>query len=173
MTCNLLGSTLVDLRFIFGVSLNSIAYLPVATGVGYLLGSLSSYTYKYLNRQLMLIGFILLMAVTIAGVPHYGGLEVALPALVLYGIGSGAWDSATSIWLVDMWPVGNSAVLQGSQFLYGVGAIVAPFLVSPFVYGDVANVTVEERVHELAIPFEIGGAVQVIGKWLGFFVSRF
>lgn len=164
MTVNLLGSTLVDLRFIFGVSLNTISYLPVATGVGYLLGSLSSYTYRYLNRQLMLIGFVILMAVTTAFVPHYGSLEIALPSLVLYGIGSGAWDSATSIWLVDMWPVGNSAVLQGSQFLYGVGAIVAPFLVSPFVYGDVTNITVEQRVKELAIPYEIGGAVQVFGK---------
>ena len=147
-----------------------IAYLPVATGLGYLIGSLASYTYGRLNRQLMLIAFVLLMAVTMALLPRYGHLGLALPALVLSGIGSGAWDAATSIWLVELWPVGNSAVLQGSQFAWGAGSIVAPMMVSPFVYGD-ANVTadnqtltVEERVRRLAIPYEIVGVVQLVGK---------
>lgn len=168
----MVGATLVDLRFIFSVSLNVIAYMPVAMGVGYLIGSLASYLYRYFNRQLMLIFFVLLMAGSIAFLPYYGSLLFALAALVLNGIGSGAWDSATSIWLVDMWPIGNSAILQGSQFMYGLGSIVAPMLVSPFVYGE-ANVTadnqtltIEDRIHALTYPFAVCGLIQAIGTFL-------
>lgn len=72
----------VDLRHIYGVTLDSIAYLPIAVSLGYLIGSLCMYfncsklfynfclfnflkivgwLYKYLNRQLMLIIFVFLL----------------------------------------------------------------------------------------------------------------
>ena len=166
----MVGATLVDLRFIYSVSLNVVSYFPVATGIGYLIGSLASYLYRHFNRQLMLILFVMLMAVTITFLPHYGLFYIALPALVLNGIGSGAWDSATSIWLVDMWPIGNSPILQGSQFMYGVGSIVAPILVSNFVYGEAAvdannrTITAQDRIDALTTPFAIVGMIQLIGK---------
>ena len=110
------------------------------------------------------------MAVTIALLPYYGTFYLAVSALVMNGIGSGAWDSASSFWLVEMWPVGNAPILQGSQFMYGLGSIVSPILASPFVYGE-ANVTtgnqtltVEHRIQQLAYPFVIVGALQTIGK---------
>ena len=89
---------------------------------------------------------------------------------ILAGIGSGAWDSASSIWLVDMWPIGNGPILQASQFMYGLGSICAPILVSPFVFGDTnhtgANnhtITISDRIRALTYPFTIAGIVQAIG----------
>lgn len=188
----MVGATLVDLRHIYNVSLNVVSNLPVACGIGYLIGSLgmisflwshtnghvslisllASYLYKHVNRQLMLIFFVLMMAVAMACIPHYGEFSLAFPMLILMGIGSGAWDSATSIWLVDMWPIGNSPVLQGSQFMFGLGSIGAPILVSPFVYGD-ANVThdnqtltVDDRIKALSYPFAVAGVIQIIGMMI-------
>lgn len=90
--------------------------------------------------------------------------------LVANNVGAGAWDSSTSIWLVDMWPIGGAAFLQGNQMMYGLGSTVAPLLAAPFVYGD-ANVTSgngsltsELRVRTMLVPFTINGALQCIGK---------
>lgn len=90
--------------------------------------------------------------------------------VVVNNLGAGAWDSSTSIWLVDMWPEANSALLQGNQFMYGCGAILAPLLAAPFVHGDQnvtelnQTLTIEARVHSLMVPFGINGALQTIGN---------
>ena len=112
----------------------------------------------------------MMMAIGIAFLPFYGDLATALMMLIVMGTGSGAWDSATSIWLVDMWPIGNSAILQGSQFMYGLGSIVSPILVSPFVYGEMnktsdnKTITIADRIDSLAYPFIACGIIQSIGK---------
>ena len=112
---------------------------------------------------------VFVQAVAIMLLPFYGHLWIVFVMMVLSNIGAGAWDSATSIWLVEMWPVGNSALLQGNQFMYGLGTIVAPLLASPFVYGtrnmteNNQILTVEDRIRSLLIPFSIGGISQAIG----------
>lgn len=179
MNVNILGATLVDLRFIFGVEIDVISYIPVCVAVGYLLGALAGWLYKWLNRQLMLGLFILLMAGTVAVLPHYGTLALAFPALVLNGIGGGAWDSASGFWAVEMWPVGNDAMLQLVQFMYGAGSVVAPLLAAPFVYGEKnvteiggenVTITAADRIHRLTLPFAIVGGNLLIGE-MSFFYS--
>lgn len=178
ITLNMIGATLVDMRYIYNVSLNDISYMPVAAGTGYLIGSLANYLYTRFNRQLSLAFFTAIISVTIGLLPHYGTLKTALTGLVIMGIGSGAWDSATIIWLVDMWPVGNSPLIQASQFMYGLGSIVSPIILSPFVYGE-ANVTadnkiltVEDRIEALSYPFIVCAVIQAIVPIL-FFVFYF
>lgn len=91
--------------------------------------------------------------------------------LAVCGIGSGAWDSSTSIWLVEMWPVGHGAMLQINQFLFGIGTILAPILVAPFVHGEEVmtasneTITEDDRIKALAVPFIISGVIQGIGKF--------
>lgn len=70
-------------------------------GVGYLLGALAGFLYRWLNRQLALSVFVAAMGATLALVPHYGRLTYALPFFVINGIGAGAWDSASGFWIVE------------------------------------------------------------------------
>lgn len=84
----------MDLRFIYGVSINTSSYFTVAVQVGYLLGSLFGWLYRWINRQLALAVFILIMGVTSALTPHYRQFWITLAAFVLCGIASGAWDAA-------------------------------------------------------------------------------
>lgn len=114
--------------------------------------------------------FVLLMTLTITCVPHYCHLWLALVALTLNGIGDGGYDSGSSSWMVEMLPESNSIFLQASQSLYGLGSIIAPILVSPYVYGESLvdsnnrTMSVDERVRGLAIPFGLNGILQGIGK---------
>ena len=91
-----------------------------------------------MNRQLLLILFIILQSITITLLPGYSSLTMVFASLVFTGIGAGGWDSAVIIWLVDMWPTDiiNGPLIQVSQFMYGLGSIAAPIIAAPFVYGD-------------------------------------
>ena len=144
--------------------------MVVANNIGYTSGALAGYIYKWVNRQLMLIIFTLFISLTTLVLPHYGSTLWIFVAISINGIGCGAWDAANSVWLVDMWPVGATAVLQAAQFMYGAGITLAPILASNFVYGD-QNVTidgdpltVELRKETLTVPFIITGVLQTIGK---------
>ena len=101
---NILGATLVDLRFIYGVSIDTSSYLPMVTQLGYLLGSLVGWLYRWLNRQLVLTFFIALFGIATALFPHYPSFWVAIVAFTFSGIGGAAWDAGSSFWIVEMGP---------------------------------------------------------------------
>lgn len=70
-----------------------------------------------------------------------------------------------------MWPESNAGMLQVMQFMFGVGAIVAPLLSAPFVKGeaivDAANSTITpaDRTQALTLPFAITGIVPILGQY--------
>lgn len=168
---NLIGATLVDIGFVYGVSLDVISQLLIANNVGYMFGALAGYLYLWLNRQLMLTIFSALIAVTSLLIPHYGYLAITFVALTVNGLGGGAWDSSNTAWLVDMWPRGNGPVLQANQFLYGVGTTASPLLASSFIFGEaeftqVGNRTLTKQLRReyLSIPFAINGVIQMVGE---------
>ena len=61
----------------------------------------------------------------------------------MLGMGSGAWDSGNSLWLIEMWKDKVPPVFQIQAMMYGVGSIIAPLVVSPFVLGDLTNGTTD------------------------------
>lgn len=168
ITANIIGGVMVDLTFIYSTTISQISFIQIAFGVGYLIGSMANGLYRYLNRQLCLTFFVFLMAICNAFLPYYGKLWLLITGVILINIGCGAWDAATNIWLVDMWPISNSAILQGSRFTYGLGAIVSPLLTSSYVHGyanvtnDNHTITIDDRIHSLTVPFAINGTLQII-----------
>lgn len=91
---NIIGPVLVDLRIIYGVTLDESSYFTVATNIGYLSGSLGFWVYGRLNRQLVMSFFVLAMGVASAMIPHYNYFWVLMGGFVVMGIGAGVWDSA-------------------------------------------------------------------------------
>lgn len=83
---------------------------------------LASFLYRYIDRQLCLTFFVLLLAIIQVFLPAYVKLAIMFAMLLVNNIGAGAWDSSTSIWIVDAIPVGNAAFLQGNQMMYGLGS---------------------------------------------------
>lgn len=126
--------------------------------------------YKWMNRQLVLSVAVFVLAITIWCLPFYGHLWLVFLMMVFSNIGAGAWDSAVSLWIVEMWPLGHTAILQGNQFMYGLGSIVAPLIASPFVFGtknvtqENAPITAKDRIQSLTIPYTITGISMSIGE---------
>lgn len=77
----------MDLRFIYGVTLDTVSYIVVAQQVGQLTGAMAGWLYKWINRQLMLTVLVAIWAVTIILAPHYGQFAILLVCIVLNGVG--------------------------------------------------------------------------------------
>ena len=141
----------------------------MANSVGYLLGAMIGWLYKWLPRQPVLVIMVALMGATTMATAHYPSFALAIASLLVNGIASGAWDTSSGFWIVELFPTGNAALLQLQQALYGFGSVAAPLLAAPFVKGETlveptgpngTNVTItpEDRVHNLTLPFIYAGA---------------
>jgi MFS family permease len=123
------------------------------------------------------------LSVGTALIPYCSNLIILYFCSWITQIGGGAWDNASSIWIIELWQQRNPAFLQFAQFMYGVGNIVGPLLVAPFLTGELRNETITtntsisttqstisttdinltiDRRPKLEIPFIIGGAIQSI-----------
>jgi len=132
---------------------------------------------------------ISVLGVGTALVPFCPNLILLYICSLISQTGSGAWDNANSIWLIEMWQQRSPAILQFSQFMYGTGTMLGPLLAAPFLTGELRNETITtnisipttqstisttdinltiDRRPKLKIPFIIGGAIQSICKKLIF-----
>ncbi|CAG2174652.1 unnamed protein product [Oppiella nova] len=92
-----------------------------------------------------------------------------------------AWNNSNNVWLMEMWQHNSPSVLLFSQAIYGIGTIIGPLVVKPFLSGlsagdnsgpEAINSTVDwselsnEVSHKLKTPFLITGLIEVIGPVL-------
>ncbi|KAI7688453.1 hypothetical protein SSS_08175 [Sarcoptes scabiei] len=108
---------------------------------------------------------ILCISITIVFVPYYSLYQLLFFGVTLNGIAGGSWDSSNNLWLVEMWPEHHASILSGVQFMYGLGTIVSPSLMSPYVSGlntNKSTVTPIERRSRLTTPFVIVSIIQSI-----------
>jgi len=166
----IIGTTYADLRHIYNATAYQVANFYAVFYGGLCLGSLVYPLYKYANRQLLLVFFVLIVSVTIALTPHYGNLWIAYGGMVLNGIGCGAWDAGTYLWLIEVWPSRIAELFQVSKFTYNLGATISAPLTRPFVLGDAIvdqfnrTITIKDRRRALSIPYSLLGYIHSISK---------
>ena len=167
---NILHSTLTDLGYIYHGSKKAIDYFDTCYFSGFILGTCGNLLYSLINRQLSLVFFIILMAVTITLIPHYGTIHLAYIFIVFNGIGAGAWEAGNYIWLIEVWPSRIVELFQFNQFIYYLGAAVIPLLTAPFVFNHALvddenrTITLSDRKMALAFPYTLVGYIQIISK---------
>lgn len=168
---------MIDFTVIYKAEFNSIGNSFLTSSLGYLIGSLSASSYKWINRQTLLMVLLLVDSGSTMAMPNYGLVTVFLVANVINGIGSGSWDSSSAAWTIEMWPPRqSSSLIQSGQFMYGLGSIIAPLLVASSLHDEnnaTTNFTIsaKERQNYLQIPYAVAGLTLVIGNTFFAFVS--
>jgi hypothetical protein len=71
------------------VSLATITVTNVTAMVGYCIGACTGFLYKFLNRQLVLIGLITIVCLFKALTPHYPNIYFLYVGALVGGIGGG------------------------------------------------------------------------------------
>lgn len=179
-----IGPPLVDLAYIFDVSIDTISIISSIRAVGYCLGAISATSFRWINRQLANGIILAITSVACAVLPHAPSVYVAYVFIFFYGIGGGLLDQTTTVWLMEMWYENPLPVMQLAQALYGAGNAIAPLIEQPFVTGDEDDedstnktlTTPEERREKLTIPFTVFGVLLFTGVavlFLLFFIRRY
>ncbi|CAG2103941.1 unnamed protein product [Medioppia subpectinata] len=123
VTQGLIGPTLVDLKYMLNTTMNLISISLIFNNIGYLSGSLS-------------------MAASSALIPDSPNLWTLYVFQYFSGLGAGIWDTANNVWLIEMWPHNSLPVLQFSQFMWGLGSVIAPIIAKPYLTGETNHTVV-------------------------------
>ena len=117
------------------------------------------------------------MGISYCFIPQSSSIYIYYAIAFLIGMSGGAWEVGQFVWFIEMWKDKSGAILQLSQFMFGVGAIVGPLIDKPFVTGEIPiqqdlvspNMT-SPNVHRelnrksmLLIPFAIAGSMHLLG----------
>ena len=110
--------------------LDRISLIFIFGSLGYIAGSyLGGRAYDHIPGHKLMVGTLIVMAIASAMIPLAHSLEILLFAMFLSGLVSGTLDVGCNTLI--MWSHGEKAgpFLNGLHFFFGVGSLIAPFLV--------------------------------------------
>ena len=97
--------------------------------------------YKYLNRQLVVAIIFIVLAITCAVIPLLPNLWLLYVCAFMGGVCSSVISCAYTVWMIEMWKSKSGNVLQIAEFGFGIGSILAPVIMKPYLVGEVGTGT--------------------------------
>jgi len=129
-----LGPTLPGLATQASVGLGQISILLTAYGLGYATGSLlSGRVYDRVSGHRIMAAALFLMAAGIAALPVLGLLWLLTAVVFVVAAAAGGLDVGGNTLLI--WAYGRqvSGVMNGLHLFFGIGALLAPFVVAQVI----------------------------------------
>lgn len=150
MGLTIVGPTLLDLSQQTRSSLTLVSACLTARSGGYVIGSVLSKSnlllvcdrcnriavgimYSRVNFQLTAVITQLLGAVCNMGVPFVTQITILIPVFVLTGVFQSIYETGGYMFAVQLWGKKSAPVMQGLVFAFGVGGLLAPMIVKPFL----------------------------------------
>ncbi|CAG2121866.1 unnamed protein product, partial [Medioppia subpectinata] len=93
----------------------------------------SGFIHNYLNRQLMVSFYLLLMSISTALTPLLKSFKTFMVLSVFFGLGEGGFDTACHAWILEMWENDNGPYMQALHFTFGLGTLLAPLISFQFL----------------------------------------
>ncbi|CAG2105536.1 unnamed protein product [Medioppia subpectinata] len=172
----------VDWTVMLRTNMTYIGLIPIFQAIGGICGSICGTLYKWLPRQLVLLFVVILMAMATIFMPYSTEIWHLYICIFFYGCGVGAWNNSNNVWLIEMWQKRSPTMLLLSQGIYGVGTILGPMVVKPYLSGisqsdkptgdnmndTMAALLASQVSDKLKTPFLITGCIEVIGPIIMF-----
>ncbi len=121
-----------------------------------------------LNRQLVTALLLILLGGLTALTPYIVHINVYYAVGFASGIGCGNWNTVSATWLLEMWSGRRLAsLLQALNLCYGLGSILGPLIVRPYLRGYLgvgeqllSEKLIADRRATLFVPFAVCGAAE-------------
>ena len=136
-----LGPALPHLARHTGATIAAVSLVFAAYRCGYLIGSFAGgRLFDRVPGNLLMAGFLLLLAAGFGAVPVLGSLWLLLAVLVVAGTMGGAVDVGGTILLVWLGPKRLGSIMAVLHLAFGVGAFLSPLFLSQSLRltGDIA-----------------------------------
>ena len=128
---------MVDMKFIMNTSMSLISLQPVLETIGYTIGTFVGLTYKWLNRQIVMALFFIIICAVSAATPMLEQLWMLYLFALIFGIGSSITVSGYVVWTIDMWKEKSAPILQTNSLGFGLGSVLCTTIIGPYLTGDV------------------------------------
>ena len=115
------------------------------------------------------------MAIVVTIMPYSGSLTVFGLLFALLNVSFGGYNTAQTIWVIEIWKEKSGPFVQAQHFLFAVGCIVPPLVFAPFLEKHQSAATTSMNASSTAttdhmaavyIPSLICGAVIGVGALL-------
>jgi len=128
-----LGPTLPTLAFNLKLNVDDLAFVVPARSIGYMIGSLSSgFLYEKMESSLMFFVALSLAVIGNVLIPFVNYILLAIFVSTV-GFQMGILDTAGNLFLLKLWKEKSPPYVQFTQFMFGVGACIAPLFAEPFI----------------------------------------
>ena len=94
-------------------------------------------SYKYLNRQLVIAITYIVLTISCAVTPILPSVWLLFVSAFINGVASGCVSSSYPVWLMEIWKGWSANMLQLSEFAFGIGSILAPVIMRPYLVGEI------------------------------------
>lgn len=128
------GPTLADLKENLAIDTNSVSRSVSIMSAGICLGAISSgFLCKLLSKELLAFLLVLVTSLLMGTITFLRSYELFLAWNFLIGVSSGGAISLCESWILAIWGKQCGPYMQALQFFRGLGYIISPILVAPFL----------------------------------------
>ena len=125
-----LGPTLPGLADQTGTSLSQISIIFTVNSLGYILGSLlGGRLYDRLPSQPLMAGALLLMALSLIGIPIFPSIWLVVALFFTLGVASGVLDVGGNTLMVWLYAREVGPYMNALHLFFGIGAFLSPLLI--------------------------------------------
>ncbi|XP_003742048.1 sodium-dependent glucose transporter 1A [Galendromus occidentalis] len=139
----LTGATLIDLGEVYNTPPRNVALIITTRGIGSIVFCLlGGAIFRHFNMQHVAILSALAMAIGMGMTPLWGKLSLCHISTFFVGGGVGLIETAMNFWIFAIWKEKSGPVFQFTNFCFGVGGVIAPFVAEPFLDSVKSSVNV-------------------------------
>ena len=179
------------MKYIMNTTMPLISLHPVLETVGYTLGTFVGLAYRWLNRQLVMALFFIILSVISACTPLLSQLWLLCVFALIMGFGSSINVSGYIVWTIEQWKDKSAPVLQTNALGFGLGSVICTSVLGPYLTGEVRStnnklmngsqvnnsqnyteISIEERRDKLLIPSIVLCMALCAGEILMVFIGK-
>ncbi|XP_047738528.1 major facilitator superfamily domain-containing protein 4A isoform X2 [Hyalella azteca] len=135
-----LGPTLLDLECRISSVFSSMSWVFFSQSLFTLIGSAcGGFMVQSLGLHLVLLGSVVMFAVTLTVVPECSVLGALITTLAVMGFFMGTIDTVANISMLQLYGRDVAPFLQALHFSYGLGAFLSPIVTKPFLLNEDCN----------------------------------
>ena len=124
---------MVEMKDILNTSMSTISFYSTFLAIGFILGSIVVFSFKYVNRQIVLIASTTAISLSLGFMPHSLDLSVLFALTLLMGVGSAIVNVVANVWLTQLWQSDCAPILQIPGFTFGIGTVLSPVILKPYL----------------------------------------
>ncbi|XP_054162128.1 uncharacterized protein LOC128960082 [Oppia nitens] len=139
MVYSVYAPIMVDMKYILNTSMRWVSLFTTFETSGFILGTVVTFLYKYVSRQLVMSIFFTLLTIASAVIPLVPHLYVLYLCAFAIGISSSVFVCAVSMWIIELGRGGKVPIVQIFELSFGIGSILSTVALKPYLIGETST----------------------------------